>query len=258
MTGDGTGLHSPDKNVRIETAVAIGTGGDPGRIDELAAALAVEHDFFVRETLIWALVRMGGPAVGTLVGLVASGDPEVQVPAVQVLGKLGDAAAAPALVDALADADTAVRDRIVFSLGQIRDPGSLPALVTLLGRHHGESASTLVTAIESFGEQAFDVVLARLDDADAHVRGQVVDLLGFMGAPRCVAPLAGAAADPQPEVRLRALAALHTLVPEVADQLDETAGSAAAQAVRRAMDDPDRRVAVLAQRVLTSVGGASR
>lgn len=246
----GHGLRSPDKNVRIDAAVAIGTGGDGRHVPALVTALASEHDFFVRETLVWALVHMGTTAVPSLVDLLRGGDVEAQRSAVQVLGKLGDSSAVPALLDALPTAAPPVRDRIVFSLGQIGDPATLPTLVGMLGGVCGESATTLTTAIETFGADAFDVLAARRDDPDAGVRAQVVDLLGFMGSPSCLAPLADAAEDDDADVRVRALTALAATMPAANQQAGQEDLDRVAQTLRRAIEDPDRRVQLLAGRAL--------
>ncbi|MGN6330348.1 MAG: HEAT repeat domain-containing protein [Motilibacteraceae bacterium] len=248
---DGTdGLRSRDKNVRLDAAVAIGTAGDAERLDDLVSALASEHDFFVREMLVWALVRLGPAAVPSLADLVRSGPVEAALAAVQVMGKLGDPAAVPALLDALPAAEPALRDRIVFSLGQIGDPATVPVLVSLLGRTSEESTTTLVSAIESFGEDAFDELVARRTDPDAEVRGQVVDLLGFMVSPSALAPLADAVGDEHPEVRVRALTALTGTLPALADPAHEQERRRATEAVRDAVQDVDRRVQLLARRVL--------
>jgi HEAT repeat protein len=254
VTGDDSastdGLRSRDKNVRLDAAVAIGTAGDADRLGDLVSALAWEQDFFVRETLVWALVRMGPAAVPLLGELLRTGPADAALAAVQVMGKLCDPAAVPLLLDALPAADPALRDRIVFSLGQIGDPGTVPVLVSLLGRTSEQSTTTLVSAIESFGEDAFDELMARRSDPDAEVRGQVVDLLGFMGTPSALAPLADAVGDDHPEVRVRALTALTGTLPAVADPSHEQERRRAADAVRRAVQDADRRVQLLARRVL--------
>lgn len=256
VTGDDTGdrgstdaLRSQDKNVRIDAAVAIGTAGDADRLGDLVSALASEHDFFVRETLVWALVRLGAAAVPSLAELLRAAPLEARLAAVQVMGKLGDPVAVPVLLEALPDAGTALRDRIVFSLGQIGDPATLPVLVSMLGRTRGES-TTLVSAIEGFGEDAFDELAARRSDPDPEVRGQVVDLLGFMGSPDAVDPLTHAVGDDDAEVRVRALTALAATLPAVGHRAGPEVLDRAAQALTRARTDPDRRVQLLARRAL--------
>ena len=242
-------LRDVDKNVRIQTAIDLGTDGGDDALGALVSALSVESDFYVRESITWALVRIGARAVQPLIELVETGGPTVQLSAVHVLGKLGDSAAAPALIRALEDAEPAVRDRIVFSLGQIGEPEALPALVALIGEDRTESASTLTASIERFGEAAFDALMSRFEDADREVRSQVVDLLGFMASPRALGPLSRALSDSEPDVRLSALTALANILPETGGGADDEDGRAALQALHDATRDSDRRIQLLAQRV---------
>ena len=56
-------LESPDKSVRLKAALAAGTYPDPEFIDVLISQCAHEPDFFVRDTLSWALIRNDIPKV---------------------------------------------------------------------------------------------------------------------------------------------------------------------------------------------------
>ena len=50
-------LESPDQSVRLKAALAAGTFPKPEYIDVLVTQCATESDFFVRDTLTWALMR---------------------------------------------------------------------------------------------------------------------------------------------------------------------------------------------------------
>jgi hypothetical protein len=52
-----TDLSSPVASVRLRAALTAGTHPDPGLVDLLLDRCAVEPDFFVRDTLTWALVQ---------------------------------------------------------------------------------------------------------------------------------------------------------------------------------------------------------
>ena len=52
-----TDLGSPVASVRLRAALTAGTHPDPGLVDLLLDRCAVEPDFFVRDTLTWALVQ---------------------------------------------------------------------------------------------------------------------------------------------------------------------------------------------------------
>ena len=50
-------LESPDQSVRLKAALAAGTFPKPEFIDVLVEQCSHESDFFVRDTLTWALMR---------------------------------------------------------------------------------------------------------------------------------------------------------------------------------------------------------
>ena len=50
-------LASPDKSVRLQAALAAGTYPEDQFIEVLISQCAIEADFFVRDTLSWALMR---------------------------------------------------------------------------------------------------------------------------------------------------------------------------------------------------------
>ena len=67
-------LGNADKNIRARAAVGLGTLGDSRATTALVQALGVEREFFVREYLTWALVRMGEAAFMPLLALLQDGD----------------------------------------------------------------------------------------------------------------------------------------------------------------------------------------
>ena len=50
-------LASPDQSVRLKAALAAGTYPDPSYVEILISQCSHEVDFFVRDTLSWALMR---------------------------------------------------------------------------------------------------------------------------------------------------------------------------------------------------------
>jgi HEAT repeat protein len=70
-------LASPDQSVRLKAALAAGTYPTPEFIEVLISQCAHESDFFVRDTLSWALMRHDHDAV------VAKLIPELNSPIAQ-------------------------------------------------------------------------------------------------------------------------------------------------------------------------------
>ena len=125
-----TDLLHPDKNVRIEAALEIGKRADPIALPVLLDRLGAEPDFFVRENVTWAVVRMGDAAVLPVIALLANGDAAARFNAAHALSKLADSRAVPALLSTLDDPDPALVQKAAYALGRIRDARALPALVS--------------------------------------------------------------------------------------------------------------------------------
>jgi HEAT repeat protein len=84
-------LESSDKSVRLQAALAAGTYPDPEFIDDLVSQCAHESDFFVRDTLSWALIRNDIPkVVDRLKSELRSENTQAKSQALHTLTKIGD------------------------------------------------------------------------------------------------------------------------------------------------------------------------
>ena len=84
-------LESPDKSVRLKAALAAGTYPDPDFIDVLVSQCSHEPDFFVRDTLSWALIRNDIPkVVDRLKSELNSENTQPKSQALHTLTKIGD------------------------------------------------------------------------------------------------------------------------------------------------------------------------
>ncbi len=84
-------LASPDQSVRLKAALAAGTYPEPEFIDVLVSQCAHELDFFVRDTLSWALLRNEIPKViERLKPELVSENPQAKSQALHTLTKIGD------------------------------------------------------------------------------------------------------------------------------------------------------------------------
>lgn len=236
-----TDLGHPDKNVRLDAAVRLGALGNKDAVASLVGALRSDPDFFVCETVTWALVRCGSAAVEPVIALLDDEAPLVQARAAHALSKLGDSRAIPALITRLGEHDLAVRETCVMALGHLGGDEAMNALVALLGSDQAELATAVSRAVEAFGEDALSALVARVGDDDPRVRAQVVDLLGFTGSAEAVPPLCAAANDEDASVRIGVLTALSALRVHGREQIPLV--------FERAVDDPDRRVQMLAERL---------
>jgi HEAT repeat protein len=84
-------LASPDQSIRLKAALAAGTYPETSYIDILIAQCAIEPDFFVRDTLSWALMRNDIPTVVLrLAEELKSKNPLAKSQAIHTLSKIGD------------------------------------------------------------------------------------------------------------------------------------------------------------------------
>jgi HEAT repeat protein len=84
-------LESPDKSVRLQAALAAGTYPEDAYIEFLVAQCAHESDFFVRDTLSWALMRHEtAKVVDHLKAELKSNNPQAKSQAIHTLSKIGD------------------------------------------------------------------------------------------------------------------------------------------------------------------------
>ncbi len=201
-------LFDPDKNVRHQRALQLGTQQTVSELPNILEQLSVESDFFVRETLIWAIVRMGQPAIEPTIALLGYIAPQARLLAAQALGKIGDPSAVPALLNALPDDDLEVKRRVIYSLGQLGDARALPALLELLLDSNSELKSTVTTALREVGQRDPLMLSQGLQHAKWQVREQIADVLGLIGDVAAVPSLERAIADPHEQVRFAVLTAL--------------------------------------------------
>ena len=84
-------LESPDKSVRLQAVLAAGTYPEDAQIELLISQCAHEQDFFVRDTLSWALMRHEiNKVVERLKSELDSDNPQARSQALHTLSKIGD------------------------------------------------------------------------------------------------------------------------------------------------------------------------
>lgn len=133
-------LDSPDQSVRLKAALAAGTYPEDDFIDVLISQCAVEPDFFVRDTLSWALMRNDvSKVVKRLEIELQSPNLQAKSQAIHTLSKIGDKTNYPLVTDEmLFDSDdfiasTAWRVASVL-VPDDQKPDLVAKLITQLGR----------------------------------------------------------------------------------------------------------------------------
>ena len=84
-------LNSPDQSARLRAALSAGTYPDLSHIDVLIKQCATEPDFFVRDTLSWALMRQDRETVeARLIPELNSSNSQARTQAIHTFSKIGD------------------------------------------------------------------------------------------------------------------------------------------------------------------------
>lgn len=233
-----TDLQHPDKNVRIQEALTFGERKDVDALEDLVRGLRDDPDFFVRETITWALMRLGDLAVDPLVELTRNPEARVRHDAVHALGKIGYDRAALPVWERLSDDDPAVIAKAAYTLGVFRERGAAPELACLLMHDRAEVRTAAGEALERLGHLALEALSTALTGADRDGRRRAVDILGSIDDERCVDVLIAGLGDAAWEVRVSVLMALAGF--------DDARARAAIVATQ---NDPDHRVRALANRL---------
>ena len=151
-------LDSPDQSVRLKAALAAGTYPEPDFIEILIMQCAIEPDFFVRDTLSWALMRNDIPrVVKRLETELQSANVQAKSQAIHTLSKIGDKNNYSLITDEmLFDADdfvaaTAWRAASVL-VPEDKKPDLVKKLVSQLGRGDSDTQFGLTRFLCAIGE----------------------------------------------------------------------------------------------------------
>ncbi len=201
-------LGDTDWRVRktaVEGLVAFG-GDDVTK--GLVQRLSAEDNAGARNSAIEALAQIGAAAVGPLLPLLDTGDPDVRKFAVDVLGDIRDVRALPGLLEKLNDVDENVRVAAAEALGKLRDRRAVDALIACLSS--ADQSWLDYAAAEALGEigdvRALQPLIAALGRSS--LREPVLESLGKIGNVNTLPPLISGLADPLRIVREASVAAL--------------------------------------------------
>jgi HEAT repeat protein len=142
-----------------------------------------------RNGALAALERQGPYAVPYLVKLLSSPDGELVTFALQILARIGDAAAAAGVLPLLSHPDPNVAQAAVEALGRLRATAAVPALLELLQGNLWLQLAA-VTALGEIGDPAAAGPLLGLVP-DSFVAEQAVRSLERIAAPESLEPLLG-------------------------------------------------------------------
>ena len=171
-------LKSPDQSVRLKAALAAGTYPNLDHIEVLISQCASESDFFVRDTLSWALMRQDRPTVvQRLIPELKSANPQSRSQALHTLSKIGDKNNYSLITtELLLDADDFVASTAWRSASVLVPDADKPALVEILisqlGRGDSDTQFGLTRFLCAIGEPIVAPLMQAAQSADETVRTQ--------------------------------------------------------------------------------------
>lgn len=182
-------LESSEVSVRLGAALRAGSRPLPEYVGVLVERCGVEPDFFVRDTLTWALIRNDpGVVVGRLLAELTSPTPQARSQALHTLSKVGDPAIWPAIPsDLLFDDDDDVARaawRTAAALVPEASRGRVAEdLATQFGRGGREVRLSLSRALAMLGDAAMPVLRRAGASADEAVRAHALATLRLIENP---------------------------------------------------------------------------
>jgi HEAT repeat protein len=185
---------------------------DGGAEDALVELLA---DADVRDAALETLVRRGGPrVVDALVARLSSDELDIQLAAIEGLGRLGDRTAAPALAGLLGR-DRALSVAAAGALAHIGDASVMEPLFALLTHADAAVRQAAIGALNSLGHPGMEEKVASLlTTGDPRGRESAVRIAGYFGYPRCVDAVIACCRDPDEGVRRAAVEQVPHLLEE--------------------------------------------
>lgn len=203
----------PRPAIRQRAALHLGTHGDASLAPDLVSMLVAEHDFFVRETLTWAVVRHPDAALPHLLDALAE-HPDARVQVLHALSKIQAPEAVPQILPYADATQPAVAAKAWWALGRTGTAEVAPALLRQLGRGDDAQRRELSRALEQLGAPGVEGLADALRDTDPVVRLHAAQSLVLIGDPAgrpAATALAQVAESDQRETALVALEALAAL-----------------------------------------------
>jgi hypothetical protein len=171
-------LASPDQSVRLKAALAAGTYPEVEFIEVLISQCAIESDFFVRDTLSWALMRNDVAKVVELLETeLQSANPQAKSQAIHTLSKIGDKANYSLITDEmLFDPDDFIAST-AWRVASVLVPDEQKAilvkkLITQLGRGDSDTQFGLTRFLCTLGDCIVQPLTEASKSADETISNQ--------------------------------------------------------------------------------------
>ncbi len=196
------GLHDNDKDIRKNSAVALGQIGDKSAFTELSVLLD-DEDADVRKSTLNAIAQLGDSlSVSVLVQRLSDWNKDVARAAAKALENVGEPAV-PSLIEATHDWDREVREIAAQTLGTIRSHKSIARLTEILldEQNTVRKAAVKALAIIADLESIPNIISQSLRDEYMDVRRTAAEMLTKIANAKVIPELLVALHDEDTEVR---------------------------------------------------------
>lgn len=190
-----------DKNNRIPVIKTLGKIGDTRAVKPLVSLLA-EDDMVVREAVITALTKIGGPAEAMLIDIAQNGtedtDTNIRLGAIEILGEMESKQAVKPLLEILQNQEGSeephIRKFTAETLGLIGIDAAIEPLMHIMNddQEAWEVREATITALGYLkAKRALEPLLAMLEDWNqlGYLRKASALALGEIGSFRAMEPL---------------------------------------------------------------------
>lgn len=171
-------LDSPDQSVRLKAALAAGSYPEEEFIEVLISQCAIETDFFVRDTLSWALMRNDiSQVVARLKTELQSSNLQAKSQAIHTLSKIGDKANYPLITDEMLFDPDDFMAATAWRVASVLVPDDQKAnlvkkLITQLGRGDSDTQFGLTRFLCAIGECIVEPLTAASNSAEENISNQ--------------------------------------------------------------------------------------
>lgn len=152
-----TAATSPDRRFRRGVVSVLAELADPRATDHLIRAF--EDDYTkVRRKAILGLIRIGTPAIPSLIEATGSDQTALRRYAIQCLGKIGVSEVKPVIIEALGDSEEVVRRQAIRALSELATSDDLDALRQFLREAQPNNALQATEVLEALGDPGIQMM----------------------------------------------------------------------------------------------------
>lgn len=203
------GLQHPEATFRQRVALTLGATPDQDALPALLEHLFKEPEFFVRETLVWAVASYGTDALPRLYAALDATSHETTT-ALHAISKIANPESFDQVVPLLLAKDDVVVCKAVWTLGVLGDPRAIGFLIDLLIQPSSAVANEIVKACTSLAWKDHDLILTRRSHEHPNVRQHVVAIIANLWPvkPGSIAALEALVEDSDDDVAIAAVVGL--------------------------------------------------